>query len=312
MQRRLTKSKENYQALFNCALDAGLDQYTAGRILGFTADEYQAMLNRQVSADSKSSGLFEGSTLSQCEGDCKETLYYKDKTGRYVGNTVGGRPHGKGVLTLTNGDQFIGNFVEGNLQGNIVLRFANGNLYEGGFYRAELSGQGKFTFKDGSFDKGIFKNNRLRRGIYSDKELSFEGIFYPDGRTLMAGKSVDKISNDISESFFNAAGQKHGYRIDYFEKNRINEAIYINDKNAGPIKYTNSNGDLLIGTTAQAPYQLYGFIKSADNKMSLGALTSDGKWITLPESERENVMKIFNATNEALTKGRAEYEAAMK
>jgi hypothetical protein len=401
-QRNLSKSKENYQALFTCATDAGLDHYTAGRMLGFNADEYQAMLDRKANKNPKAAGIFEGSTKSKCDGDCKETLYYKDKSGHYVGNTEGGRPHGKGVLTLSNGDQFIGNFVEGTLQGDIVLRFADGNLYEGGFYLTEFFGQGKFTWKDGDVDEGTFKKNKLNgwaklfrktytttgfykdgapeekgerlyeypsglkkiinysdptksklmwaggtrftglfdeqsvfkkgtltysnggsftgefkkgiayKGIFSTDKLSFEGIFQADGKTLLVGQTVDKISKGISESFFNTAGQKHGYRIDYNANQGINEAIYINDKNAGPIKYTNSNGDLLIGTTAQAPYQLYGFVKSADNKMSLGALTSGGKWITLPESERENVMQIFNATNEALTQGRAEYEAAMK
>ncbi|MBC3808142.1 hypothetical protein H8K52_12380 [Undibacterium seohonense] len=401
-QRNLTKSKENYQALFTCAIDAGLDQYTAGRMLGFDADEYQAMLDRQASKNPKASSLFEGSSKSKCDGECKETLYYKDKSGRYLGNTEGGRPHGKGVLTLSNGDQFIGTFVEGTLQGDIVLRFADGNVYEGGFYRTEFFGQGKFKWTNGDVDEGTFKNNKLNglaklfrkkynitgfykdgvaetrgerliefpsgfkkiinysdptqsklmwaegtkftgtfdeqgvmkkgtliyakggrftgefkngieyRGIYSDEKVSFEGTFHADGKTLLVGQTVDKINKTMSESFLNAAGQKHGYRIDYTAKQGINEALYLDDKNTGPIKFTNSNGDLLIGTTAQAPYQLYGLVKSSNNKMSLGALTSGGKWITLPESERENVMQIFNATTEALAQGRAEYEAAMK
>lgn len=402
-QRKLIKNKSNYQAIYACALDAGLDAYTAGRMIGFNATEYKEMLDRKAARDNpKPFNLFNGSTKSLCEGACEETLYYNDRSGTYVGNTKNGRPHGKGILTLSNGDKFIGNFEEGNLLGDIVLNFADGNKYEGGFFRGEFFGEGKFTFTDGEINEGTFKNNKLNgfarivkpnytttgfykngqeekrgermyeftsktikiinydnptlckiiwvadgmdfvgtfdestnykkgkmnysktsffngefnngkhyKGVYETEEAIFEGTFNSKGKKLLVGKTIDKKTKAISESFYNELGQKNGYRIDYTATGGINEAIYENDTNVGPIKYTNINGDLLIGITGYKDYDLYGFVKDKTGKMKLGAL-QNGSWITLPESERENVMKIFEETNIALAKGRADYEAAMK
>ena len=423
--KKFPKNKDNYEQIFNCATSSGCDYYIACRIIGFSADDMQSKIDlANASKVENPASLYEGSTKAECAGDCTETLYYNDRSGTYVGNTSRNKPHGKGVLTLKNGDKLTGDFVNGNLIGDIVYNFKDGNLYEGGFYRAELTGEGKFTFSDGEVHQGTFLHSKLNgfgtettrnakyTGIYKDGKLikkgirtiensngtkhiinfdnpnqskiiwnkdasftgvvddnyiyrngkldygngdSFDGEFnekggyingkrlYKDGAsftgTFVNGlkrkgtfinnqytftglydakgenfnvgsyQTTDKSIN--CEAFFGINNTKNGYRIDYTITGGINEAIYKNEQNTGPIRYTNIKNDILIGTTTHEKYSLYGMLREKSGGFYPAALLN-GTWITLPESERENAMKIATETIQILEKARSEYENAIK
>lgn len=423
--KKFPKNKENYQQIFNCAISSGCDYYIAYRIIGFSADDLQSKIDLANAAkEEKSTSLFEGSTKADCSGDCTETLYYKDRSGIYIGNTKGNRPHGKGVLTLSNGDKLTGNFVNGNLVGDIVYNFADGNLYEGGFYRAEFTGEGKFTFTDGEINQGTFLHNKLngfgtittnqkkysgifkdgqlinkgqkmieyasgtkylinydnpnqstitwkggtnfiglvddkfiyrngkldygngeffdgefdqkgnyvngkqqykdgssfigtfvngirRKGTFTNDKYIFTGIYNDDGKNFKVGNYQTKDKLVTCEAFFGINNTKNGYRIDYTPTGGINETIYNNEQNTGPIRYTNKNNDVLVGTNIHEKYTLYGMLREKSGGFYPAALL-DGTWITLPEPEREYAMKVATETIQILEKARAEYENAIK
>ena len=425
--KKIAKVKENYQKIFDCAISSGVDYYTASRIIGFSADDLQNQIDiKNGYSDPRDFSLFEGSTNPNCTGDCKETLTYKDKSGTYYGSTKGNRPHGKGVMTLSNGDTFSGNFSNGSLVGNIIMKTATGDVYEGGYYRDRMAGEGKYTFADGEVNEGTFINNKLngfgklvkstytmsgifkdgsivKKGlqiyeykngikytinhdyptqssiIYSetknfvgqlnenfnpvkgkftyDKLSSFDGEFdvktnplngnaifhYDDGASYIgtfvngvkrkgtfindkytftgiyddAGVnfkvgSIQYTDKSINcEAFFGLNNTKNGYRIDYKENGGINETIYNNEQNTGPIRYTNIDNEVLVGTNTHPDYDLYGMIRTKAGAFYPSAL-KNGSWIVLPESERENAMKIANETIKILQKARAEYELAIK
>ena len=423
--KKFTKNKENYQQIFNCATSSGIDYYTACRLIGFSADDMQSKIDLVNAANEiKSPSLFEGSTKSDCSGNCTETLYYKDRSGTYVGNTIGNRPHGKGILTLSNGDKLTGNFVNGNLVGEIVYNFIDGNRYEGNFYRAEFTGEGKFIFTNGDIDQGTFLHNKLngfgtlktrdktisgifkdgnlinkgkksyeyangtkyildydnptqssinwsngaffkgiiddnfkyvkgllnygngdsfdgefdtkgnyingkrkytdgstfegtfvnnqkRKGIFINSKYVFKGIFDNNGENFMVGsyQAMDKTIN--FEGFFGLANSKNGYRIDYTPTGGINETIYEDEVSIGPVRFTNKNNNVLVGTNLNPNYTLYGMLREKSGAFYPAALIK-GEWIVLPETERENAMKVATETALILQKARAEYENAIK
>jgi hypothetical protein len=229
-------------------------------------------------------------------------------------NFVEGEPH-KGKYTFTSGTISEGMFINNKLQG--WGRVTNSTYTTTGYYKDNLpekKGERLYEYKNGEkliFDYDYPQNETSYKAIIENSDVRYEGIFKAKTKSLLAGKSTNKKTGEISESIFNNAGQKNGYRIDYLKNNKVNEAIYINDANAGPIRFTTITGAILIGITGYKDYDLYGLLKNIDGSITLGALQK-GAWITLPETERENVMKVFNETNIALLKGRAAYEETIK
>ena len=115
----------------------------------------------------------------------------------YVGQIIGSNtPQGKGVMTLTNGDQLEGEWHSGDIsKGKITT--ADGAHYEGEIQNRQMHGQGiKISF-DGSRYEGEFRwsgfiqgqvvhnysENRRYEGEWKDGQRNGQGIMsYNDGR----------------------------------------------------------------------------------------------------------------------------------
>ena len=51
--------------------------------------------------------------------------------GTYQGHRSRGVPHGKGVMSYNNGDQYVGSYVKGKRQGNGIYTYVTGEYYDG-------------------------------------------------------------------------------------------------------------------------------------------------------------------------------------
>ena len=69
--------------------------------------------------------------------------------GRYHGQTLNGKEHGRGVYTWTDGDRYEGEWRDGNRTGRGVYTWPNGNRYEGEWRDGNRTGRGTYTFADG-------------------------------------------------------------------------------------------------------------------------------------------------------------------
>jgi hypothetical protein len=71
------------------------------------------------------------------------------------------KPHGKGILTTTDGIIYEGYFVEGRMTGKGKLTYANGEIDEGDFLDGYLHGKGKRTWNDGSVEEGEWRDDEF-------------------------------------------------------------------------------------------------------------------------------------------------------
>eukprot|EP01087_Luapelamoeba_hula_P025163 TRINITY_DN984_c0_g1_i1.p1 TRINITY_DN984_c0_g1~~TRINITY_DN984_c0_g1_i1.p1 ORF type:complete len:936 (-),score=180.49 TRINITY_DN984_c0_g1_i1:27-2834(-) len=99
-----------------------------------------------------------------------------------------GKPHGKGKLTLLNGNVYKGTFKDGLYHGpHGVLQYANGNHYEGPFKKGRKHGRnGLFVWANGErYEGDFFKDRRHGHGILVWKKSGgrYEGEFKMDKRT---------------------------------------------------------------------------------------------------------------------------------
>jgi hypothetical protein len=233
-----------------------------------------------------------------------------DSIGHSTGYYKDGKQEKKGerFIEYKNGQKKIINY---DYPERTRIIYSNGTAFTGLLDEKQQLKNGRLDYNKLTSFTGEFKNNNPYKGILETENAIFDGIFNTKGNNLLVGRTTDKKNKTISESFFDEQGRKNGYRIDYLGINKVNEAIYKNDTNAGPIRFTTKTGAILIGITGYKDYDLYGLLKNMDGTLTLGALQK-GAWITLPETERENVMKVFNETNIALKNGRGEYETALK
>ena len=81
--------------------------------------------------------------------------------GKYEGSIMGGKFHGKGRLTYTDGAVYEGDFIDGKRTGKGVFIWAeDGQRYEGEFVDGKRHGYGVMKFSDGRVHQGRFDNNR--------------------------------------------------------------------------------------------------------------------------------------------------------
>ena len=91
-----------------------------------------------------------GSTKSASEssGLTIKTITWGDD--RYRGQTKDGKPHGRGVLTWSNGNRYEGDFVDGKRTGTGVYT-SDGERYEGGYRDDKFHGHGVQTWSYGEY-----------------------------------------------------------------------------------------------------------------------------------------------------------------
>lgn len=220
-KRNLAKSRENYKAIYNCALDAGFNEYQAGRILGFSADDYQNMLDRergstQETTPKETTPQYSNNSSNDPNVNGNFTGYgaknYSDGT-IYIGNLVSGVQNGYGKKITSEGT-FEGNFINNQLQGKGTLKLKNGAIYDGEFVNDALQGKGEFINSSGETYLGDFVQGRLTGfGAYwfNDGSMYFgdflndkfhgEGKYYKKNKFLMSG--IFKDGNGVNVKYYN-------------------------------------------------------------------------------------------------------------
>ena len=87
--------------------------------------------------------------------------------GVYQGGKSRGVPHGKGVMSYNNGDQYVGSYVKGKRQGKGIYTYVTGEFYDGDWKNDMKNGRGIFQWKDGSRYDGFWSDNkRIGKGEY--------------------------------------------------------------------------------------------------------------------------------------------------
>jgi len=131
----------------------------------------------------------------------------------YEGETVNGKPHGKGKLTY----------------------YVNGTVYEGDFVNGEPHGKGKITENSVTFVEGEFVNGKMHgKGKIFGSDCQVEGDF--------VNFNIFIIGSNSPELFF--------YNLNF--KGKINtsngqiECEFVNGKPHGKGKLTSPDGVLLF------------------------------------------------------------------
>lgn len=91
------------------------------------------------------------------------TFDFSNSYFHFVGETVGGQPHGYGVLYFGDGGSLEGDFEHGELNGQGTRRWASGAFYSGMMHRGEPDGIGRYVGVDGTVYEGAFAEG-LRHG----------------------------------------------------------------------------------------------------------------------------------------------------
>mmetsp|Transcript_28921 Transcript_28921/g.82213 ORF Transcript_28921/g.82213 Transcript_28921/m.82213 type:complete len:483 (-) Transcript_28921:104-1552(-) len=83
--------------------------------------------------------------------------------GRYTGETVDGKRHGKGTFYYNSGDRYEGQWVDGAKHGAGTFYYSAGDRYIGEWKDDRMHGHGKFVSHSGETFEGIYLNG-LRHG----------------------------------------------------------------------------------------------------------------------------------------------------
>ncbi|SCM09982.1 conserved Plasmodium protein, unknown function [Plasmodium chabaudi adami] len=166
--------------------------------------------------------------------------------------------------TLNDGSVYVGTTLDGKLHGKGVLKYKNGEEYEGEFYNGKKDGMGKWKDLEGDSYEGQWSNDRKHgHGIYKTKEgFMYEGKFESNMRhglgTVTAPdntKYTCNFTNDVesgeAEFFFANGDHALGY---------INEG-YLH-KNG---RYEFKNGDIYVGNFEKGLFHGKGYYKWADS-----------------------------------------------
>jgi len=77
-----------------------------------------------------------------------QTYYYLDG-GRYEGEWVDDRIHGKGKSVYSNGNVYDGEWTDGRINGYGTLTYQDGDKYIGQWVEGKMNGQGTYIYQDG-------------------------------------------------------------------------------------------------------------------------------------------------------------------
>ena len=86
---------------------------------------------------------------------------FDNQKGKYTGDFVGGKAHGKGTWVGEKGDKYVGDWKDDKKHGQGTCTYANGDKYEGEWDGKEHA-QGTFTYADGRKYEGKWKNGKIR------------------------------------------------------------------------------------------------------------------------------------------------------
>ena len=159
--------------------------------------------------------------------------FVEDEKGRYEGEVLFGKKHGKGVMIFISGQKYEGDWVNNNIEGQGSLYYANGQIaYEGGWKNGEFHGYGstyninpkkldsQFNFRDfnkldeewviyeGNFKedvmygtgKWLLSNGQSYEGEFKDGAVHGKGKYIKKNGKMMEGEWNDNVLIKIVRS----------------------------------------------------------------------------------------------------------------
>ncbi len=190
--------------------------------------------------------------------------------GKYVGEILNGKPHGKGKLMYKdsnvnydggwengirqgygiiegNGEKYEGNFKNNVYSGHGIYYFSDGGRYEGNWEDGVMSGQGIYYFADGNKYVGNFENgwiNGYGTGYYADgcKHVGY----YKDGNRHGAG--ITYFEGGRFEGNFREE-KAEGMGVFYYSvDNSVEKGNFVNGQRDGEWIQIDSNGNKKTAT----------------------------------------------------------------
>lgn len=115
----------------------------------------------------------ESGDFNNCRG---ERVY--DSGAKYIGDFVGNKRGGKGIMFFANGDKYEGDFKDSLLSGQGQFTWKDGEIYIGQYKEGRREGSGTFKYSSGNSYVGEWRNNvKHGRGV----NISAAGIKTHDG-----------------------------------------------------------------------------------------------------------------------------------
>jgi len=125
----------------------------------------------------------------------KAMLRFKSPTGVdivYFGQTLDGKPHGRGTGFYSNGTNYEGEWVSGEKHGEGIYIYPNNERFEGTFMYNKRNGFGIYTWPNGDTYRGYWKDDK-REGEGTIKNAKGQvlrsGLWQND--KLAEGRAVD-------------------------------------------------------------------------------------------------------------------------
>ncbi len=113
----------------------------------------------------------------------EQVINYPDG-GRYIGDIVNGKRHGKGTMTWPEGRKYIGEWENDKVHGWGINTMPNGRKYEGEQDHDIPEGQGTLTYPNGNKYVGEFRDGAPSGGRY----------YWTDGRVTWSYVDVSSIN----------------------------------------------------------------------------------------------------------------------
>ncbi|MEG4317336.1 MULTISPECIES: hypothetical protein [unclassified Microcoleus] len=193
--------------------------------------------------------------------------------GRYKGETLNSKPHGKGVFISAKGDRYEGEFKNGQYKGKGVFTYANGERYEGEWSNDKRNGKGVYIYPNGARLEGEWKDDSYVKGVYIykngdryegdwrilGKNRNGKGTFtYADGRRYVGEFRDDEINgrgymtypkNNQTQSYEGEwkNGKYNGLGTIIWSNGDRYDGEWRDDKYNDKGVYTWANGDRLEG-----------------------------------------------------------------
>ncbi len=135
-----------------------------------------------------------------------QELVYAD--GKYVGQVVNRKRHGKGVMYYKNGDKYDGNWKDDERAGHGMMFYKSGSKYDGEWENHQRNGHGVYTWPDGDKYAGDYVDDiKQGRGVYTwadgeeydgewkDGKRTGQGVYYYQNSAQYEGDFIDGIKD---------------------------------------------------------------------------------------------------------------------